>query len=358
MNKDVDNKKKGLSYFNSATLQHKEAFRCKKASNSKPLNGKITGNFQTRLMLRPLWAGVFLSLLILQGAPLTAADSDLTFTKELDYMLTRNESVQIARSEIKQKEFEAEAAEGLYLPKVTLSGRWTKINDPIYLDMNPIRDVILAMHPTVPPSSVPSFKEKIQDDTFYKAQLNMVWPVYTGGKITAAKNAADAGIREAEAKMRQTTGTLMSELARYYFAVRLMVQVLNIRTEVKHTLDQHMFQARRLQEEGFIARTELLHAQVAQSQADRELKASRRDLDLARTALSNILASDDVENPSTQLFLVPGIDPVDFFIDQALENQPALDQIQALKDKARANLKGAKSELYPEVYLFGIRELY
>ena len=273
-------------------------------------------------------------------------------------MLTKNESVQTAQSEIKQKEFESEAVKGLDLPKVTLSGRWTRINDPIYLDLNPIRDVILAMHPTVPSSSVPSFKEKIQDDTFLKAQLNMVWPVYTGGKITAAKNAAAAGVREADAKMRRTTETLTSELARYYFAVRLMGQVLKIRTEVKNALDQHLFQARRLQEEGFIARTELLHAQVAQAQADRELKASRRDLDLAITALANILASDEVVNPSTPLFLVPGIEPVDFFMGQARDNHPALDQIQAVQDKARANLRGAKSELYPEVYLFGIRELY
>lgn len=358
MNKDVDNNEKRLSYLAITTLPHNEAFRCKEAGNRKPFDGEKIENYSRRLILRRFWTGVFLFLLILQGTPLIAADSGLTFTKALDYLLTRNESVQMARSEIKQKEFEARAAKGLDLPKITLSGRLTRIDDPIYLDLNPIRDVILAMHPTVPPTMVPSFQETIQDDTFFKAQINMVWPVYTGGKITAAKKAADAGVREAEAKMRRTTGTLTSELGRYYFAVRLMDQVLKIRTEVKNALDQHLFQARRLQEEGFIAHTELLHAQVAQAQADRELKASRRDLDLARTALANILASDEIVNPSTPLFLVPIIDPVDFFIRQARKNHPALDQIQALKDKARENVRGTKSELYPEVYLFGIRELY
>ena len=219
------------------------------------------------VLFRRLLAGVLLSLLILQGTPIIAADSDLTFTKVLDDMLTRNESMQIARSEIRQKEYEARAARGLDLPKVTLNGRLTRIDDPIYLNLNPIRDVILAMHPTVPPAMVPSFQETIQDDTFFKAQLNMIWPVYTGGKITAAKKAADAGVRESEAKKRRNAGTLTSELAGYYFAVRLMAQVLNIRTEVNNALDQHLFQARRLQEEGFIARTELLHAQVAKAQA-------------------------------------------------------------------------------------------
>ncbi|MBF0233528.1 MAG: TolC family protein [Desulfamplus sp.] len=310
------------------------------------------------VLFRRLWVAILLSLLILQGTPLIADDSDLTFTKALDDMLTRNESMQIARSEIGQKEYEARAARGLDFPKVTLSGRLTRINDPIYLNLNPIRDVILAMHPAVPPVMVPSFQETIQDDTFFKTQLNMIWPVYTGGKITAAKNAADAGIRESEAKMHLTAGTLTSELAGYYFAVRLMDQVLSIRTEVNNALDQHLFQARRLQEEGFIARTEFLHAQVAKAQAERELKASQRDLDLAGTALANILASDDAVNPSTRLFVIHGIDPVDSFISQALKNHPALDQVQALRDKARENVRGTRSELYPDVYLFGIRELY
>lgn len=331
---------------------------CKEVSVVRSLDsGKVKG-FQIRRRLSLLWIFLFLFSMILPASPLAAGDSDLTFIKALDYMLTRNETVKTARSEIQQKEYEAMAAKGLDFPNLTLNGRLTRIDDPISLDLNSIRDVILAMHPAVPSAMVPSFQKTLQEDTFFKAQLNMVWPVYTGGKITAAKNAADAGIREAEAKMRRTSGTLTSELARYYFAVRLMDQVLKIRTEVKKVLDLHLFQARRLQEEGFIARTELLHAQVAQAQADRELKASIRDLDLARTALANILALDQVVYPSTRLFLAPGIDPVDFFIGRARESHPILDQIQAVGDMARENLRAVKSEFYPQVYLFGTRELY
>jgi len=74
--------------------------------------------------------------------------------------------------------------------------------------------------------------------------------------------------------------------------------------------------------------------------------------------LGNILASRTEVDPSTPLFLLPGIDPVDSFIVQARENHPALEQLQAVSSKAGENLRAAKSELYPTVYLFGIRELY
>ena len=282
----------------------------------------------------------------------------MTFNQALDTMISRNESVLSARSEVEQREYEAKATRGLNLPKVTISGEFTRINDSIDLDLNPIRDVILALHPAVPSAMVPSFHETIQKDTFFMSQLNMVWPVYTGGKIKAAKNAADAAILESEAKLRGTEATLASELAKYYFAVRLADQVYRIRNEVKEALDLHMYQARRLQEEGFIARTELLHAQVAQAQAERKLKAARRDLDLTKIALANILAIDSKINPTTPLFLLQSVDPAASFISQARQNHPALDQLQAVREKAGENLRAAKSERYPSVYLFGTRELY
>ena len=282
----------------------------------------------------------------------------MTFNQALDTMISRNESVLSARSEVEQREYEAKATRGLNLPKVTISGEFTRINDSIDLDLNPIRDVILALHPAVPQAMVPSFHETIQKDTFFMSQLNMVWPVYTGGKIKAAKNAADAAILESEAKLRGTEATLASELAKYYFAVRLADQVYRIRNEVKEALDLHMYQARRLQEEGFIARTELLHAQVAQAQAERKLKAARRDLDLTKIALANILAIDSKINPTTPLFLLQSVDPAASFISQARQNHPALDQLQAVREKAGENLRAAKSERYPSVYLFGTRELY
>ena len=241
-------------------------------------------------------------VLVLANSAVSAQAADLPFDQALKAMLSANESVKAAYSETERREYDAKAAQGLYFPKITLTGRVTRIDEPINLDLNPIREAILALHPAVPEAAVPSFKEPIQDDTFMKSQLNMIWPVFTGGRITAANAAAKAGTREANAKLRRTTEALTSDLVRVYFAVRLADQVVRIRAEAKDALDLHLYQARRMHEEGFIARTELLHAQVAQAQADRELKASRRDLELAHTALANVLSSDEPVTPTTPLF--------------------------------------------------------
>ena len=321
------------------------------------LSGHLLGRPCQGLFSR-IVPGILLVLVNLASLAISAQAADLSFDQALEAMLCANESVKAAYSETERREYEAKAAQGLYFPKITLTGRATRIDNPIYLDLNPIRDVILALHPTVPADAVPSFKETIQDDTFVKSQLNLVWPVFTGGRITAANAAAEAGAREAKAKLRRTTETLTSELVRAYFAVRLADQVVRIRAEAKDALDLHLFQARRMYEEGIIARTELLHAKVAQAQADRELKGSRRDLELSHTALANVLSSDEPVTPTTPLFLITVLEPVDDFVRQARDRHPALDQLDAIKDKTHENLRTEKAAYAPEIYLFGMRELY
>jgi outer membrane protein TolC len=153
-------------------------------------------------------------VLVFANPDISLQAADLPFNQALEAMLSANESVKAAYSETEQREYEAKAAQGLYFPAITLTGRITSMDDPIYLDLNPIRDVILTLHPAVPAAAVPSFKETIQDDTFVKSQLNMIWPVFTGGRITAANAAAEAGTREANAKLRRTTETLTSDLVR------------------------------------------------------------------------------------------------------------------------------------------------
>lgn len=313
--------------------------------------------------IKTAWKGfpvfMMMGFFLVMTAPAPAFSGEaLTFSQALDMMVSRNESVLSAASEVEQKQYEAKATRGLNFPEVTLSGQFVRINDAIELDLNPIRDVILTLHPTVPSAAVPSFHETVQEDTFFKSQLNVTWPVYTGGKISAAQRAADAGVRESAAKLDQTRDTLTSELVKYYYAVRLADQVYQIRKEVVDALDQHVFQARRLQEEGFIARTEVLHAQVAQARAERERKASLRDLDLAKIALANILAAKTPVVPVSPLFLLPSVDPEADFIRQARDHHPAIARIEAVRDRAGENLKAARSERYPTVYLFGTRELY
>ena len=210
------------------------------------------------------WGRIALALALggLLGSPF-ARGAELSYADALALLQERNEALQAARAEVRQRQEEVGAARGLAWPKLEASAQYTRIDEPIVIDLDPIRQVILSLHPNVPAAMLPPFSVTAQDDTFWKADVRASWPVYTGGKITAAQEAARAELRSAEAGERATGETLASELARRYFALRLASRARTLRAEVVAAIGQHLRHARRLEEEGMIARAERLHAEVA-----------------------------------------------------------------------------------------------
>jgi hypothetical protein len=174
----------------------------------------------------------------------------LSFPDALAAARGRNESILAARSEVRQREEEKKAAKGFYFPTVSFAPLYTHLNDEILLDLNPIRDVILKLHPQVPPSLVPSFEETLFKQDELRLPLTAQWPLFTGGRIRAANRAAGARVRDAEAQTRQAEEGVLRSLVRAYFGLRLALEEKAVRAEVRSGLEQHVRDARRLEEEG------------------------------------------------------------------------------------------------------------
>ena len=297
-------------------------------------------------------------LLLPFGIPLGAGAEELSFDQALGRFREKNESLKAARMEEEQRKHEKAAAQGLYFPKVQFGTRYTRIDEPITVDLNDIRTVILGLHPLVPAEVVPSFETVLQDDTFWRANVNAFWPVFTGGQILAANRAADAFLEESREKLRYTESTLMSELVRRYFGLRLARNISTVRKQVLEGMDKHLYQAKKLEENGMIARGERLHAQVAWAEAEREDKRAGRNEEIARTALSNILSSEDTIDPISSLFLLRKVESLAEFRSRAIDNNPILKQLAAKKDAAHQAYKKEVGTLFPQVFLFGQYELY
>lgn len=300
-----------------------------------------------------------LATTLLVPAPVRAQQGEpLSFAQALERMRSAHEVLRAAGQEVEQRREEGQARKGLYWPKVELAGQFTRIDDPIEIDLDPIRKVILSLHPQVPPSRVPAFVEEVQGESFWKADVHATWPIYTGGKITAANRAADARVADAEQQRRQAEQSLSSELVRRYFAVRLAAAAREVRSTVLAGLDRHLFEARRLEEEGLISRAERLHAEVARSEADRQLKRAGHDLAIARAALANILSESAAGNPSSPLFVLGRLGPIDEFQAAASRDHPAFARLAAQQALAGQAVSAERARWRPDVYVFAKRELH
>lgn len=301
-----------------------------------------------------------LSLLLLAAAPVAgqSPSAPMTFGEALDRMRATHQSLQASDRERATREEERKAARSLYWPRVDATARYTRIDAPIEIDLGPIRNVILSLHPQVPPSRVPPFVEHVQDESFWRADVRATWPIFTGGKITAANRAAEARVDDAQHARRLTEDALTSELVRRYFGLRLALSARDIRAGVLDGLDRHLRDAARLEEEGLISRAEKLHAEVARADADRQFKRAQQDVEIARAGLANLLSTDGAGDPASPLVTGVGVGPLDRFQEAALRLHPAFGRFAAQRSLAAQALKAERGRFLPDVYVFGMRELH
>ncbi len=295
--------------------------------------------------------------LLAAAGPQVGPDPALTFAEARVRMLSANETAKAAGDEVSEKREERAAARGLYWPKVDLHAQATRLDDAITLDFDPVRQVITKLH-GLPSTFLPSFNATFQERNFWQSNVTVTLPLFTGGKIRAANEAAALQVTDAEQAQRQTAGSLSSDLARRYFGLRLALRARDVRARVLEGLDLHVKHAEALEREGQIARVERLHAEVARSEAARQLQASEHDVALARTALASLLSADSAADPATGLFLVSRADPLEAYVARAMANHPGLARLAAQRGRAGQALRAEKSAWMPTIAAFAMRELH
>lgn len=287
-----------------------------------------------------------------------AAAHPLTLADALARQRDHHESLQAADALVRQREHERAAAHSLYYPRVDAHVRATRIDAPITIDLDPIRQAILALHPQVPSALVPPFETTVQDSAFWKADLRASWPLFTGGRVPAANAAAQARVDEALAERRQAEGALAVDLVRRYFALQLAKAASAVRLTVVDGLRQHAFNATRLEQEGLVARVERLGAEVALAEAERQLRRSLDEEALASLALASALSIDTEPAPVTPLFVLRALEPVAGFVERARREHPALARLETQARLAEQAVRAEDGRKWPEVYAFGLRELH
>ncbi|MBW8323579.1 MAG: TolC family protein [Prolixibacteraceae bacterium] len=323
----------------------------------------------------------------------------LTFGDAYERMNINSHVLKRANFEINEKEAERKAAFGLHAPHVFVTANAVQMADPLTLDLTPVRDAINPLYeilgkygnfsgvpnpdpntsgvmPTLPDNistqilrtkiqegqaaiNAAEWDKMIQEKQFAAVNANFIWPLYTGGKINAANKASAIYEEEAGLEKRQKQGELLSELATRYYGLVLAEQACKVREQVSEAMKKHLFDSQKLSEQGQIAKVEHLHAQVANSDAERELKKANREVTIVKRALQNTMAVGDSSDltPASRLFILKNIEDENFFIAMALRNNPQLQQVDSKRELAATGVKLEKSNYLPTVALTGTYDL-
>ena len=304
-------------------------------------------------LMRLMPCGLLCAGLTGVSAP-AAAQTAITFRQAMDMVQQRNERWQAADLSVGRAERTRAEMRGLYWPTVGVLGGYSHLNDDLFVDLNDLAPLLSALNPAVP---IPPLSATVLENDPVRVSVAEGWTVFAGGRIHAANRAAQAGVVAAGEERRGTRHELTTELVDRYFKRRLAADVLDVRQRALETLDRHAQEAQRLQEAGQIARTEVLRAQVARAEADRDYKKARRDVTLATVALQATVGADEPVEPATPLPSAPELEPRERFTAAADSANPDLARLAALHEQSRQGIAAAKAAYFPAVRAFGRQEL-
>ncbi|XDZ52215.1 TolC family protein [Neisseriaceae bacterium CLB008] len=226
------------------------------------------------------------------------------------------------------------------------------------ISLNRLGNTIAGGSLPLPPSiDVPDVNVK-RKGNLNTANALVVWPLYTGGKVTGAKKFSAAQTNEAVADARDADAQVYTQLVTRYFGSQLAQMAANLRQDAVRAISLHDKTAQRMLDEGLIARVERLQTKVALEDAKRLAEKAQNDAKVASMALQRLLQSDYPITPSTPLFISrQKLPPLDDFIAAALSNHPGLAKVAAKKEQAEALHHIDESRWKPSVTVFAQQQL-
>lgn len=286
-----------------------------------------------------------------------------SFDEAWQRVLKKSDALAAEKQNIERSGHLQDAASDLYLPNISISANYTRLDHAVRIKPSdvigsmPISDInqLLDISTTDADSLLTS---TLTERDIFTSSIRALWPIYTGGRVSAAQGIAKAQHDEASFLLTMKQLEKFEDLVKYYFAVVLSDQVLKTRVEVEQGLKQHYENSLKLEEQGQINKLERLQAQVSLNKSQVELKKSFRDSEIAQVALARLLKIDDKAEPSTTLFINEKLPELPLFIDKTLSNFPALKMLNTKKEQAKGVIEIEKGKYYPEVYLYGNYNLY
>lgn len=287
----------------------------------------------------------------------------VSFDEARKIVLKESDALAASQQNIERSHHLQDAAKDLLLPSVSLNANYTRFDEAIkikpsdVIDSMPIDSISEAFGVTT--DNLDSFfTSTLVDRDMFSSSIRALWPVYTGGRVSAAQDIASAQHDEAGFLLTMKQLEKFEELVKYYFSVVLTDQVLKTRVDVERGLNEHYESALKLEKQGQINKLERLQAQVSLNKSQVALKKSFRDAQIAQIALSRLLKVQEKIVPKTTLFINKKLPEMSNYLDKTLIDFPALKMLDAKSLQAKGLIEVEEGKYYPEVYLYGNYHLY
>ncbi len=318
---------------------------------------------------------VSLSLLIHLTAMGRALGGDLSLSGALAKAKRQNLDVAASRDMITIEQHDYEAAKSRFYPKIDIEARYSHLNAPIELNLEPIRRSIIGSGQVAATSaggaaagataanqlnqSIPAFNLKLQEQNYFNSAVTLNQPLYAGGRLVANETARGTELKVAQLESSDTVERIVVSAAQAYFSIKLAELNLRVRSEVLNGLKEHFSISKNLFKEGQITRINMLNAEVKVQEAEAAHIKASYELDLARKSLNSLVNEDVSQSRLTTELSING----QAGSAESIRRRASKGNKRILISKERASLLEQKQDSIeadhlPTIFAFGRYELY
>lgn len=316
---------------------------------------------------------------------------DLSLSQAVNRALETDPGLSAARHELAALKNEVGMARSKYLPRITLKGSYTRLDQPIDIQLDNLRELIIRLEAggqladlnlqnlilkgqplsTAEKAAagaaigarldamIPSFNIEVLDRDLFRGSLEAVMPIWLGGRIGALNQAAGLKRREGEVDYSALREEAALGTVQTYLTVKLMEETCRLAEEAAAAVEGHAKRADSLYEAGLVARYQAQHAAVALSDARVRLGRAKEGLLAARSLLGRRLGIDNMADFSltTPMTLTRlEMDP-DVLWARIRENNPLLGKVAVKRELVGARRRADLAEWMPQIVGFAKLEL-
>ena len=282
----------------------------------------------------------------------TALFAQISIYSAWQSVLSKNDALKASYSDITHSQLKQESAEGMYLPSVSITGSYTHLNDAIGLDTSGVSSFLGSLPvPVLFPSEI-----DFLDQDIALVDLQVLYPLYMGGKIDAAQDAYLGKVAEAQAQHRMAKDKAFLQLIKLYYGVVMTKSLHKTRLESQNALRLHYEHAEKLKKEGQISRAELLNARVKLDIAKIETSKAAHKVDIVTSAFYKMIKSRT--DPRSALFVSKKLGSKYKYTSQSVTQHAAIDVLDAKSKQAAAMIAIEEAAWYPELLGYANMNLY
>lgn len=281
------------------------------------------------------------------GVPQSADTLVLSLPRAEELALDNHPFVSGARVDLALAEARrSRARHSRWVPELKLTNVWGPVPD--------VRGEVTEFGVLVSPDSVDAIKNL---GWFTEANLQLVQPLYTFGRIDRLVRAAEAGVEASAASVEATSDEVRLQVRKAYWAAVLGEQLVDVADEVLREVEDADAQLQERYEDGSVSQNDLFEFEIYRFRAQKARREAGDGLEMARAALRGAVGLEDdvpLRVETSELTSVDvNLDSLGGYLQMARENRPELAQLRAGIAAQSSLARATRSEYYPQLFLGG-----